>query len=64
MWWLRKAFRPRPSAKVVLSWPPSANVGRSQAIGRRIGRGASPRDLRIGSSIPATTRVTESSQRR
>ena len=50
----------RCEAEGVLELPPMARTG-STVNGSRTGRGAYPRDRRIGSSSPSSTRTTESS---
>ena len=60
MCWLSQAYLRSAMASVFLRSAPTASVGGTD-MGSATGRGAYPRERRIGSWAPSTTRTTESS---
>ncbi len=63
MCWETNACPPLTRQKVFFNSAPQASIGRVAAVASSSGSGAYPRDRRIGSRSPATTRTTESSVR-
>ena len=63
MWWERNACGPRARQNVLLSSAPHPSTGRPTGVVSARGSGANPRERRIGSTRPRSTRTTESSAR-
>ena len=61
MCWLSQAYLRSATAMVFFRSAPTASVGGTDT-GSATGSGAYPRERRIGSWAPSTTRTTESSQ--